>query len=308
MDFHVHQREDAIYKIYKLTGPTGKVYIGCTKMAPKKRWQRGKGYRQNRMLWADIEKYGWDAFQKEILCDKLLKDAASEREDQFITLYDSRNPEKGYNIFTGGLGKGIEMSDLGKQHDSEAIRAFYARSENVEKVRRLKNEHYAAHPETKKKLSDAIKSKYANDPEYKQRVYEATRAAIGSDPTINARISASLKETYRRHPELIENMREKKAQRFAGNPEASKKTGAALRAVFADPAYSKKHSERLRAYYAKGNKPQTKRRPCRCIETGNRYPSLTAAQKDVGVDHASICRCCKGLYNTAGGYHWQFAD
>ena len=308
-EFHVHQDENAIYKIYKLTGPTGKVYIGCTRMVPEKRWKRGHGYRQNRMLWADIEKYGWDAFEKEILCDKLLKAAAEKLEDRFITYYDSRNPEKGYNIFTGGQRTSAQMSELGKQHDREALHEFYSQKENVEKVRRLKNEHYAAHPETKKKLSDAIKAKFANDPAYRQRVYDATRTAIANDPTINTRISATLKETYRQHPELIENMRVKTAQRFAGHPEASKKTGAAIRAAYAaDPGKRKRLSESMRAYYAKGNKPQTQRRACLCIDNGILYHSLTAAEKATGVDHSSISRCCKGKTLTAGGYYWRYAE
>lgn len=104
-------------------------------------------------------------------------------------------------------------------------------------------------------------------------------------------------------------MREKTAQRFAGHPEASKKTGEAIRAAYAtDPGKRKRLSESLRAYYAKGNKPQTQRRACLCVENGISYHSLTAAQKDIGVDHASISRCCKGIQRTAGGYHWRYAE
>ena len=53
-EFHVHQDENAIYKIYKLTGPTGKVYIGCTKQAPARRWNNGRGYRTNLVLNSEI--------------------------------------------------------------------------------------------------------------------------------------------------------------------------------------------------------------------------------------------------------------
>lgn len=35
------------YKIYKLTVPNGKVYIGMTKLKLKDRWNKGKNYRRN---------------------------------------------------------------------------------------------------------------------------------------------------------------------------------------------------------------------------------------------------------------------
>ena len=55
-DFHVRQSEDAIYTVYKITGPTGKVYIGCTKTTPKRRWRNGKGYKSGQpYFYADIE-------------------------------------------------------------------------------------------------------------------------------------------------------------------------------------------------------------------------------------------------------------
>ena len=102
-------------------------------------------------------------------------------------------------------------------------------------------------------------------------------------------------------------MRAKAEQRYDGHPEESEKTGAAIRAAYAaDPGKRKRLSESLRAYYAKGNKPQTQRRACLCIENGISYHSLTAAQKASGVDHSSISRCCKGLQSTAGGYKWCF--
>lgn len=235
-EFHVHQDENAIYKIYKLTGPTGKVYIGCTKMEPRKRWNSGKGYQHNQVLNSDIQYYGWAAFEKEILCDKLLIEAAERLEDKFIQYYDSRNPEKGYNFFTGGARTGAEMSALGKAHCSESKHALWQR------------------------------------------------------------------------PEYIEKKQEECRKRYAGNPEMCRKTGRAIKEAYeADPGNRKRHSERMRAYYSKGNKPQTKPRTCRCLETGIVYATLGEAERNTGADHSHISRCCKGLRLTAGGYHWEFA-
>ena len=236
-EFHVHQSEDAIYKIYKLTAPTGKVYIGCTQQKPERRWQKGKGYCQNRMLWADIEKYGWDAFEKEILCDKLLQEAADKLEDKFIQYYDSRNPVKGYNCYTGGTRKGAVMSPLGIQHVSESMYELWSR------------------------------------------------------------------------PDYVKKQQAERRQRFSGNPEMCRKTGRAIKEAYAaDPENRKRHSDRMRAYYAKGNKPQTKPRTCLCLETGIVYATLREAERNTGADHSQISRCCKGLRFTAGGYHWQYPE
>lgn len=52
------------YSVYKLTSPSGKIYIGCTSRKPEYRWNHGRGYRidhQERMGKA-VQKYGWDNF------------------------------------------------------------------------------------------------------------------------------------------------------------------------------------------------------------------------------------------------------
>lgn len=45
-----------------------------------------------------------------------------------------------------------------------------------------------------------------------------------------------------------------------------------------------------------------------CIETGIVYNSLAEASKASNTDISSISKVCKGLMNSAGGYHWQFPD
>lgn len=77
--------------IYKLTSPNGKVYIGRTKNFD----ERMEAHRYNAeirkldyKLYKSIRKYGWDTFQKEILC-KVSHKQAPIVETQFIKAYDS---------------------------------------------------------------------------------------------------------------------------------------------------------------------------------------------------------------------------
>ena len=45
-----------------------------------------------------------------------------------------------------------------------------------------------------------------------------------------------------------------------------------------------------------------------CIETGVVYPSTMEVERELGYDHRGISKCCKGKYNTCGGYHWEYVS
>lgn len=85
-----------VMQIYMLIFPNGKVYIGKA-TDPKKRWNNGKGYRQNTEMYADIQKYGWENIDKKILYNNLSIDQAREKENETIVIYKSFMPEYGYN-------------------------------------------------------------------------------------------------------------------------------------------------------------------------------------------------------------------
>lgn len=90
------------YDVYKHTSPNGKVYIGITSQENKFRWNDGIGYEENSLFYADIQKYGWDKITHEILCSNIDIIAACEMERDLIKKYNSKNPEFGYNIDSGG--------------------------------------------------------------------------------------------------------------------------------------------------------------------------------------------------------------
>ena len=87
-----------MYSIYKLTSPTGKVYIGQTKAEKvERRWGYGCNYSKNIALTNDIMEYGWKNFQHEVLETVNTKSEATEKERYYILLYKSYEPEYGYN-------------------------------------------------------------------------------------------------------------------------------------------------------------------------------------------------------------------
>lgn len=45
-----------------------------------------------------------------------------------------------------------------------------------------------------------------------------------------------------------------------------------------------------------------------CVETGEHFKSMSDASRFANVDISAVYHCLKGVNNTAGGYHWRYAD
>lgn len=90
------------YSVYLHTFPNGKRYVGVTRQDPSDRWNNGYGYRNQKLIFRAILKYGWKNIKHEILFSGLTKKDAEEKEIELIVFYDSDNPEHGYNILKGG--------------------------------------------------------------------------------------------------------------------------------------------------------------------------------------------------------------
>jgi group I intron endonuclease len=92
-----------MFMIYKYTSPSGKYYIGQTcKTQAGRAGCDGYGYQNCPLFWRAIQKYGWKNFEYEVLEDGLTAEEANEKEQYYISYYQSNNPEYGYNIRGGG--------------------------------------------------------------------------------------------------------------------------------------------------------------------------------------------------------------
>lgn len=90
--------------VYKHTSPEGKIYIGICgsddlRYVRRDRWQaKGQGYKYNLPFWEDIQKFGWDNFNHEILLTGINDERElKQREAELIRQYNSDNPQYGYN-------------------------------------------------------------------------------------------------------------------------------------------------------------------------------------------------------------------
>lgn len=142
-----------MYTVYMHTSPDGKKYVGMTAKTPSQRWN-GK-YRNNARFHSDIMLYGWDCFKHEVLFENLTKEEAEQKEKALIKLYDTTNPEKGYNIAHGG------PSNSGYHHSEETKTKIRNSLTGVKHT-----------PERSAKQS-VIKRKQWENPDYRRRMINA---------------------------------------------------------------------------------------------------------------------------------------
>ena len=156
------------YVVYMHTSPSGKRYIGITSICPATRWARGNGYVNNTHFSNAILKYGWDNIRHEILCRRLTKEQAKEKEIELIAEYDAANNKRGYNKTAGGdtnvplFGEANGM--YGKSHTGGA-------REKMSKAALMRLADKENHPmygkprseETKRKISESRKGKYTGE-------------------------------------------------------------------------------------------------------------------------------------------------
>lgn len=90
------------YTVYMHINKTNnKKYIGITRLNVRDRWQNGNGYVGNKRFYDDIETYGWDGFEHQIIETNLSKMDAAILEADLIKKYRTNEEEYGYNINNG---------------------------------------------------------------------------------------------------------------------------------------------------------------------------------------------------------------
>ncbi len=138
-----------------------KVYIGQTKQTLVERaGKHGQKYKRCVLFWRAIEKYGWENFTPSILEVVSSYEQANEREQYWISYYDSMNREKGYNLYSGGLNH--EISDEARLHMSIAQKNRPPISEKTrQKMSEIRKGKFAGekHPMYGKHLSEITKQK-----------------------------------------------------------------------------------------------------------------------------------------------------
>ncbi len=105
------------YRIYLLTAKDGRCYVGMTSLPLRVRCTRST-YKHCTSLNKAISEMGWESFRCEELVNGLTCEEASLLEQEFIGIYDSTNPSKGFNIASGGVH--FQHNEVSKNRISES--------------------------------------------------------------------------------------------------------------------------------------------------------------------------------------------
>lgn len=172
--------------LYMHVSPSGRKYIGITQQKPQERWRNGKGYPRNKHFQNAIKKYGWENFEHIILFDDLTEDEANEYEEELIDLFDTTNPQKGYNLHTGGRHHKVSQESRDKL--SKALKGKYAGKNNP-----FYGKHHTA--ETMEKIYKPVE-KYSLNGEYICTYKSLKDAAIdnGVHPTDISKVCRQVKK------------------------------------------------------------------------------------------------------------------
>lgn len=118
--------------IYKITSPSGKIYIGQSVNCISRKNSYRRGCPHQRKLHASIQKYGWDKHIFEII-HVCLESELDLLEKYYVDLFQTFNNKNGLNLKDGGGRNGrhspetIEKqraSNIGKHIISEETRAL----------------------------------------------------------------------------------------------------------------------------------------------------------------------------------------
>lgn len=119
--------------------------------------------------------------------------------------------------------------------------------------------------------------------------------SIGEDRTIKKRVHRIVAEAFVENPfglTQVNHKDENKQNNSAGNLE------------WCTAGYNINYGTRNKRHAAKMSRPVLQMN----IEGAilKRWPSMTEAQRILGISKRNISRCCRGLQNTAYGYRWKY--
>lgn len=278
-------RDKNIWSVYMHTcTQTNKKYIGITSIKPENRWrQDGSGYKKQSLFWNAIQKYGWDNFEHKILLKNVTFEYACAMEKYLIKHYKTTNKKYGYNCTLGGEGmKGwVPTTEWRiKQNNAKKGKPI---PEHVKQILKEVNTGRIVSEKTRKKISE----NHADFSGEKHPQYGTHRS----------------EETKKKLSEVHKG-KYKGEKSFWYGKQRSEKTKEKIRVARTGMRLSEETKEKISQWQQ--DHPQEKERPLRCIETGNVYRSINAAQRELGIYH--IGDCCRGKAKSSGGLHFEFID
>ena len=275
--------------IYKYTNKiNGKQYIGQTIRTFE---SRHKDHLRANSTYFDraLSKYGEDNFDWEIIYEASDADELNQKEMELIQKHNTLSPN-GYNVTLGGNSfNGYSHTPETRMKISKAIKAFYKRNPNH--LRGENNPLYGI------KWSDEQKLEMSK---IKKRFWD------GNDEA-REEMSRIKKRHYKENPELA-RLKSKQTKEWIaknGSPRKGKKHTEESRAKMSKALKGRKMSDDAKRKISENN---ARKRKVINLDTGEVFDTLQSASEFVGKNKSGISNACRGAQSMCGGYRWAYLD
>lgn len=162
--------------IYKITNPTGKIYIGqSSDCNVRERIYRNYKGNDTSLIGYSIRKYGWDQHKFEVI-HKCNLEELDTWEIHFITLYDTLLTRHGLNLKPGGsIGAGYKFTDEQRKQRSQQLRGennpMYGKHNSPEAIEKIR-------AKTKGVAKSEVARKNINTNHFRKPIAQYTRSRI----------------------------------------------------------------------------------------------------------------------------------
>ena len=270
---------EKICGIYKITNKiNGKCYIGQSNDIIKRWKTEYKWYHINSHLQSAFNKYGLENFDFEIV-EECQPNLLNEREQFWITVYNSFDRNFGYNKTLGGtgtLGRTFIMSEETKNKIRTANTGRKFTAEQLEEFRNIIRDN------------QIVIYCYETNKYYTSIANAARELKICKDSIRHVIIKQNNQALNYRFCKITDNINE------------------FITSCQQIDTYLKENNLTLKQYYCKLN--ISTKKEVKCIETGIIYESIIDASNKTGINDNSISKCCNKKQNTAGNYHFEFVN
>lgn len=270
---------EKICGIYKITNKiNNKCYIGQSKDIIKRWKTEYKWHKLNSHLQSAFNKYGLENFDFEII-EECSPNLLNEREQFWITVYNSFDRNFGYNKTLGGAGtpgRTFIMSDETKNKIRIANTGRKFTAEQLEEFRNIIRDN------------QIVIYCYETNKYYTSIGNAARELKIGKDSIRYVIAQQNNHALNYRFCKINDNINE-----FITNCQQIDN-------------YLKENNLTLKQYYCKLN--ISTKKEVKCIETGIIYESIMDASNKTGINDNSISKCCNNKQISANNYHFEFVN
>ena len=288
----------------------GKVYIGITGQIPEKRWKDGNGYLYNTHFSHSIQKYGWENFDHIIIADKITKRNAEQLEIELIQLYESTDPNKGYNIQRGGNLSGSKYVYQYNRKTGLFIKKWESTIQ-IEKELHISNSDVSAVCLGKAKTCNGYYFSYTDHGEkIPKKIYDWINRNECSVKVAQYTLNGEFIKIYNYLADASNSANNNSNQRINFNNKTS--FGYIWKKV---TEKNFDYTKNLSQEEVEAHKPvDILSKECFQYDlNGNflkSYSSTTEAACSIGQPQLQTCiaQCCRGEYKTCHNYYWRYAE